>query len=179
MGYSWTSINKGDKILADHWNEVKTNLDDLYNDLQLSQYSWVNFPVASGQIIKYDHLSELRDATDYADDMNYCREHDASQDITINNDEHTGYYSGEDSPYYNNEHYTYKNNYHSGYNSGVNSAQDNPYNSTYNNDEHSTYKSSDYPSVLIGDDNGYHDIDHVGDMGNYDSIIRSPHNYNA
>ena len=137
MGYSWTSISKGDKILTDHWNEIKNNLDDLYSDLQLSSWDWEYFPVSLGSLIKYDHLSELRDATDYADDQNYCRDHNGTYNVTVLDGEDVSFLSGDFGTYYNNQHTTYKNDHNTGYDSG----DDSTYESSHYTGDESTYNS--------------------------------------
>jgi len=144
MGYTWTSVSAGDKILADHWNEIKTNLDSLYSDLDLNTRNWVNFPVSQGSLIKYDHLSELRDATDYADDQNYCRDHDATYNVTVNDGEDATYNSGDKGTYNNN----------------ANSGVDNDHHSTYKGTVNSTYHSSDKGA---DHDSGHNSVDRAHD----------------
>jgi len=117
MGYSWTPISKGDIIKAAHFNEIKNNLEDLYNDLQLDPPSWTYFPVSVGEVILKAHIDELRDKTDYADDMNYCRNYCSGLEITV--------YPGANTGYYGTHKKTQKNNVETGYCSPHNSNADN------------------------------------------------------
>jgi len=135
MGYSWTPINVGDYIKAAHFNEIKDNLEDLYEDLQLAPPSWTYFPVSPGQYIKADHIQELRDKTDYADDMNYCRqENTAKYSTDKSSDEgsyHNDLHSGVDNSYKG----TVKSDYNPGHDGSYDSSVDDGYNSgLYNSD---------------------------------------------
>jgi len=152
MGFSWTPIEVGDEILAAHINEVKTNLDSLYDDLQLSHYNFVELPVNVGDEIKRDQFNEMRAATDYADDMNYCRAHKATYHGTVDNDVNTGVD--------NTDKIGYDSSYDSGYDSALDGTvdgtddygYDGSYNSGVDNNEHRTYYSSYKDEYLSGED---------------------------
>lgn len=60
-------------------------MDDLYSKLSLSPYNWVELPVTA-DVDEFENadFQEMRDAVDYADDMNYCREHDAAYNVSVN-----------------------------------------------------------------------------------------------
>lgn len=159
MGFSWTPINVGDKTKADHYNEVKTNIDTVYSDLALTPRSWTEFPVSVSNHIRSAESQELRTAIDYADDQNYCRDHngtyhapvdsvdkegvDASYDLAIYSGEETGYNPVHDAGIDSDHDEGYDANHCPGYCIGYNQGVDADYRGTnkFTNDadDHTTY----------------------------------------
>jgi len=92
MGFTWSSSGIGEKIFASETQELKTNIDVLYNDLSLSAWSWSNIPATSGTFIESVDIDEIRDAVDFAHDNNYCSGHDATN--------LTGYQTGYELSYF-------------------------------------------------------------------------------
>ena len=84
MGFSWTAINIGDEITAAVIAEMRTHLNTLYGDLDLSTWSWVQSLPTQDQIIPSTQYEEYKDVTDNADDQNYCRTHNAAIELTYN-----------------------------------------------------------------------------------------------
>jgi len=150
MAFTWSyTIASGERILADAINEIKNNLDSLFSWEGVS-WTWQYLPVSAGQIITYNQIKELRDATDYADDHK-CKSdysgYDSSvcstDNSTVNSSEkstvNSGHDSGYDSTYYSNvldyeDTMDYQDNIsvHSGYDSSVNSGECGTYHSGYN-----------------------------------------------
>lgn len=100
MGYAWDPVIQNvTEIAAAHVNQINTNFNSLYTDLELSSYSWAFSPVSVGDQIDFEEWNEFRVAADYADDQNYCRSHDASYNGgddatargTVLSGENTGY----------------------------------------------------------------------------------------
>jgi len=78
-------------------------------------FSWTEDIAVDAQI-KYDALAEIRTNVDYVKDnevanVSYCGSDDASQNSSVDNNEHSGYDSSLNS--------TVDNNQHSGYDGGV------------------------------------------------------------
>jgi len=84
MGFSWTAINIGDEVTATVITEMRTHLNTLYGDLDLSEWSWVQSLPTQDQIIPATQYTEYKDATDNAEDQNYCRTHNAAIQLTYN-----------------------------------------------------------------------------------------------
>ncbi|MEW6106199.1 MAG: hypothetical protein AB1563_07535 [Bacillota bacterium] len=65
--------------MKSHIQEVKNNTNTLYSKLQLSPFSWSYLAnVDALTTIESEHYQEMRNAADYAHDMNYCRGHDST-----------------------------------------------------------------------------------------------------
>lgn len=132
MGFSWTPITQYiTEIAAAHQNEIKENIDIVYSDLDLSQYGWEYLPVNVDDEMLHEHFQEMRDAIDYADDMNYCRSHD------------TGY-NADDDAIARGVVYTAQN---SGYDSGYKAGVDGSYQSGVDGAYRSTVYSGHYSDV--------------------------------
>jgi len=137
MGFSWTEIVQYEtEIAAAHINQVKTNVDSVYADLELPAYNWAYLPVGVGDEIQHEDFKEMRDAIDYADNMNYCRSHDVSymgaDDAVARGTVYTSQKSGYDSGYKAGVDGNYDSGIKSGYNSGYNSGDQNTYRSSVN-----------------------------------------------
>lgn len=150
MGFSWTPITQFvTEIAAAHQNEIKANVDIVYSDLALSQYGWVYLPVSTDEEMLHEHFQEMRDAIDYADDMNYCRSHDtgynaddkATHRATVYSSEKTGYDSTDDI--------------------GVDGAYDSGIQGSYNAGVDEGYDSQVYSGEDVSED-GYDYADHAG-----------------
>ncbi len=137
MGFVWTPITQlVTEVAAAHQNEIKTNVDIVYSDLALPPYGWVYLPAVVDEEIVYEDFKEMRDAIDYADDMNYCRSHDTSYNVddkathraTVHSSQKTGHDSthdvGVDGDYDSGVHSGEKSEYQASYNSGVDSGHD-------------------------------------------------------
>ena len=120
MGFAWTAINVGDEITATVIAEMRTHLNTLYGDLDLSEYSWTNIPVQD-QIIPATQYTEYKEVTDNADDQNYCRTHNITHDSSQNITHDNSLYSDHDSSHLND------------HNTGVNSGQNSSLNSNLSN----------------------------------------------
>ena len=76
ISLSWTQMNNkstGSQVGRLETNELYTNIKMVADGVSGSTWSWSSrFPVSAGDIVTYDHLKELRDATDRADDSNVC-----------------------------------------------------------------------------------------------------------
>ena len=157
MGFSWTSILVGDIELDDIIDEIQTNIETVYSDLLLGAPSWTNLPVNAGDFVKNAQFVEIRNKVDYADDMNYCRQHNAAHDSTFDNDINTGVDSGD--------------------NIGYDASYDLSYDSSHDKSEDASaisgYDSIDYGSNYSTDDAGYDSSDDIGaksgDNGDYNS----------
>ena len=90
MGFSWTTISVGDEVTAAVAAEFRTHLNTLFSDLSLTTYSWTQSVPTQDQIIPAAQFTEFKTATDYADDMNYCRGHDAIHYTTHNGSQDSG-----------------------------------------------------------------------------------------
>ena len=165
MGFSWTNIIRHEtEVAAAHINQVKTNVDSVYTDLELSAYNWLYLPVGVGDEIQHEDFKEMRDAIDYADNMNYCRSHDVSYmgaDDEVargvvytaqNSGYDSGYKAGVDGAYRATVYSTQK----SGYDSSYNYAVDNDHNSGVDSADHTTVcgpvQSGFYAGHYSGDD---------------------------
>lgn len=143
MGFSWTNIIQHEtEIAAAHINQVKTNVDSVYTDLELPAYGWAYLPVSVGDEIQHEDFKELRYAIDYADNMNYCRSHNVS-------------YMGADDAVARGTVYTAQNSgYDSGYKAGVDSNYDSGVDGSYQSGvetyHNSGFDSYDRSSVLSG-----------------------------
>ena len=131
MAFTWTPISKNQRILADHINEIKNNLDTLFHWEGVT-WNWSNLPVSSGGHFTVDAIQELRNATDYAD-AHKCKTdyagHDSGVHSGYNAGDNNGYNSSEDTGHnytvhsneYAHEHATDNGTYDSGQNSTVTS----------------------------------------------------------
>lgn len=90
MSFDWTAIAVGDLVLAAHQNQIKTNVDVVYSDLELTPYNWVYLPVDIGEEIDDADFQEMRDAIDYADTQNYCRSYNLAHVVVDNVTAKTG-----------------------------------------------------------------------------------------
>jgi len=146
MGFSWTTITQYvTELAAAHQNEIKANVDIVYSDLDLSQYDWEYLPVSVDEENLHEHFKEMRDAVDYADDMNYCRSHDTGYNAddqavhraTVYSSQKTGYDAthdvGVDGTYDSGVHSGEKSDYQASYNSGVDVGHDTTVYGDYNN----------------------------------------------
>ena len=160
MGWNWSdNIEEGKAIKKDHFQETKEAINDIANDLEVSEFSWEELPINKGDFIKPDHTQELRDATDYIDDWNYCHGENTSREITYYDSEEDNY-DGTDRGTYNWSRDSFED---SGEDSGVNGTDRGTYNYSRDVDENSdedswrngidvsTYESSQCISVY--DDN--------------------------
>ena len=172
MAFTWTSINKGDVIKADHINEIKNALDSLFSWEGVS-WTWTHLPVSPGQIITYEQFKELRDATDYADDHKCKTEHygyDSGVDSGDNESENSEYlvvdlyinYDVIDDGYLSGHDDTDREGVDNGYNFDAHAYEDSGYNSTHQVTENSPHNSN----VDSGDD-GTHN-------SGYNSPVNSP-----
>jgi len=82
MGFAWTAISIGDEITAAVIAEMRTHLNTLYGNLDLSEWSWVQSIPVQDQIIPATQYAEYKDVTDNADDQNYCRTHNATIELS-------------------------------------------------------------------------------------------------
>jgi hypothetical protein len=99
MAFAWTAVSVGDKFTSGHYNEVQDAVDTLTTALGIAAYAWAIFPVSTGtKIFDLDDTSELRDALDYVYDNNVCVSDNADKDTTVDNDQHSTYNSGTNSP---------------------------------------------------------------------------------
>jgi len=119
MGFDWTSIGTGSTIRVTEFNEFKTNVDTLYGDLELDAPSWTYLPVAASDVGIEGILKEVRTKTDYADDMNSCRNDNVSHDATVD--------TGDDVT----DHATYDGTVDTGDETGVDNSYDVDYKATY------------------------------------------------
>lgn len=111
MAFTWRSIS-GDIEDADH-DEIRDNLDTVLTELGTS-WPWSNISGEGEQTLSAD-VQELRDATDFASEQNYCRFHDSAHDSSVKSTVDTSaldiHYSPHDSNYYNGQdgwdHYLY------------------------------------------------------------------------
>lgn len=77
MAFGWIQdVNIGASIDAADVNEIKDNLDSIYDDLSIDRPTcagagWSELPVSGGETIASAQFQELRAVTDYADD-NKC-----------------------------------------------------------------------------------------------------------
>lgn len=176
MGFSWTSITQYvTEVAAAHQNEIKANVDIVYSDLALSQYDWQYLPVNVDEEFLHEDFKEMRDAIDYADDMNYCRSHDTgynTDDQAVHRATvHSGQKTGHDS--------THDVGVDGDYDSGVHSGQKSEYQASYNSgvDEgHDTTVYSDYDDGILS----WHDADDHGDynLNYYNGQVGTYHNMN-
>lgn len=102
MAFTWTAITAGSTPhMKSHIQEVKNNTNTLYSKLQLSPFSWSYLAnVDALTTIESEHYQEMRNAADYAKDMNYCRGHDATYYSLVDSINRVTVYSGEDSVVY-------------------------------------------------------------------------------
>lgn len=157
MGFGWTAISVGDVLLDDIIDQIQTNVNTVYSDLELSEYSWLELPVDAGDEIDDADFQEIRDAIDYADDQNSCRNHDASYNAADNATAKSGddatAYTGVDNPH----------------NSTVYGSQDNGYDSSYNNGVDAAHDSSVQGTNRSGVDTGHDSTVHSGEDSGVDS----------
>lgn len=84
--------------MKSHIQEVKNNTNTLYSKLQLSPFSWSYLAnVDALTTIESEHYQEMRNAADYAHDMNYCRAYDSTDYGSVDSTNRVTVYSGEDS----------------------------------------------------------------------------------
>lgn len=84
MAFTWTAIGVGTIHLKSHIQEVKNNTNTLYSKLALPTFSWSYLAnVDALTTIETEHYQEMRNAADYAHNMNYCRSYDSSKNGTI------------------------------------------------------------------------------------------------
>lgn len=118
MAFVWSEdVSVGASIDAADVNEVKTNLDTIYDDLSITRNGcgsgagWSEFPVSAGDAITSAQFQEMRDVADYAYD-NKCPGYDSDYNSgvdsdddsgvdgdynsVVNSNEHTGYDNGDD-----------------------------------------------------------------------------------
>lgn len=173
MGFSWTPLVQFvTEIKAAHQNQIKTNIDTVYTDLELSAYGWAYLPVNIGDEILHEHHKEMRDAIDYADDMNYCRAHNTGYDgaddavdrATVYSGQNTGYDSGYQAGVDEGHKYSVDNDYHSSYHSGQKSGYDSSYNAGVDSSNYITHKSGFESNVQSGE-NGSYNLDYNSDVG--------------
>ena len=155
MGFSWTNIVQYvTEVKAAHINQVKTNVDSVYTDLELSAYNWLYLPVSVGDEMQHEDFKEMRDAIDYADDMNYCRSHNASYMGTDYTDHRGTVYTGENTGY------------DSGYLAGVDGNYDSGYDSAHKSYAKASVQSGDNTHHLTDDKKSnfpsYNKTHHVG-----------------
>lgn len=165
MGFDWTAIIIGTIGYAAHMNQMKTNIDVVYVDLELDLYAWSEMPVSIGSFLDDADFQELRDAIDFAKDQNTCRNHDADYDLADNATAKVGVdttaYTGADSPHRATVYSNQDSGYDSTYNYGVDSSYDSSVNGTYNSGVDSGYDSQ----VYSNEDSGYessNDETHAG-----------------
>lgn len=126
MAFAWTPIGAGTIHLKSHIQEVKNNTNTLYSKLQLSPFAWSYLAnVDALTTIESEHYQEMRNAVDYAHDMNYCRAYDASDNGTIDSTNRATVNSG------------YNGSIYSSYNTGVFSGDRNSVNSSHNSSVYS------------------------------------------
>jgi len=142
MAFTWTSISVGDVIKADHINEIKNALDTLFAWEGVT-WTWQYLPVSAGQIITYEQIKELRDATDYADDHKCVTEHatyNSGVDTAENSPENSEYLAVDLDINYD----VIDDGHLRGYDSTDREGVDSGYNTTAYVTEHSTYCGTDY-----------------------------------
>ncbi|MHA1286143.1 MAG: hypothetical protein ACTSPB_01945 [Candidatus Thorarchaeota archaeon] len=149
MGFTWVqSIKPGAGSSQAIMKELKDNVDAVYSDLQLSPFNWSELADTEKITqIDEDDIKELRDAIDYADDMNYCREHDATYYVTYHDDENTTYEAANDAGIDGTYYTTYDNDEHVTVKSGDNSGYDSTDNVTYKNDDDGTVYASYFAGI--------------------------------
>lgn len=99
MAFTWTPITAGSTLhLKSHIQEVKNNTNTLYSKLQLSPFAWSYLAnVDALTTIESEHYREMRNAADYAKDMNYCRSYDSTDNGTVDSGEYSSVDTGDDS----------------------------------------------------------------------------------
>jgi len=170
MAFTWTSISVGDVIKADHINEIKNALDTLFAWEGVT-WTWQYLPVSAGQIITYEQIKELRDATDYADDHKCVTEHatyNSGVDTAENSPENSEYLAVDLDINYD----VIDDGHLSGYDSTDREGVDSGYNTTAYTTEHSTYCGTH----LVTEHATYNDTVRSADDGTYNSTYNSPVN---
>ncbi|MBA7715388.1 hypothetical protein ES703_124430 [subsurface metagenome] len=181
MSFEWSEkIGVGASIDNEDLNEIKTNLDSIYDALGITRAGcgsgagWVNLPVSDLEAVDNEHHQELRDVADYAYEHkcpSYCSGENVSEDSGENtgycSGQNTGAKSGDDGAYcgtHNSSQLTGHLNIHYDIHDtivkAINKTSDNP-----------TYKSSDYPSdnpTYKGSDNPSYFGDDLGSYYHYD-----------
>ena len=180
MGFAWTAITQFvTEIDAAHSNQFKTHLDTLYTDLDLPAYDWLYLPVNAGDEIKHAEYQEMRVATDYADDMNFCRAHntghdgaddevaDASINGAYNVGVDSGYKIGVDAANYSGDQNSYNAGVDGAYNSVYYSGEKSGHDATYNAGVDSGYRSTVHSGQKTGVDAAYNSDEKSGHDATY------------
>lgn len=142
MSFTWKS-EPGKLIRAEHINEVRININTLLTDLGLPLYSWDKVPVNKDDLVNFEVLEEIRNATDYSEDENYCHTHNVTQN-SLHRTSHFGTYrnnveTGNDAT----DHLSYNNNRDTGHQSNNNtSVRATPHRSIHNTGYYITYRSN-------------------------------------
>ncbi|MHA1286999.1 MAG: hypothetical protein ACTSPB_06285 [Candidatus Thorarchaeota archaeon] len=171
MGFEWQeSIKPGSGNSQAIMKELKDNIDAVYSDLQLSPFSWTSLADTEKITqIDEDDIKELRDAIDYADDMNYCRSHDATYFVTYYDDEHSTYRSSYDAGVDTGYNVTYYNDEHT----SVLSSENSGYDATYNSNVLGGHDETVYSTADANYKGTYHSGVDSGDKGYYCSTDKS------
>jgi hypothetical protein len=78
MGYSWISVTADDVNQDEIFDEIHANIDSVLSSLEASAaWPWT-YDAESGLKIDNTHMSEIELAVEYADSINYCRDHNNS-----------------------------------------------------------------------------------------------------
>jgi len=153
MSFTWTA-QPGKLIKAQHINEVRTNIDAMLSSLGLPAYSWSKVPVSPDDLVDFEVLGDVRSATDYSDDENYCQTHN----VTENSPHRTSHFG------------TDNNNVETGNNATNHSNYNNNVDTGHQTNNNSTVRSLPHHSI--------HRTTHYGTYyNNHDATNRnSPHN---
>lgn len=162
MGFDWTAITQNVTIiLAAHQNEIRTNINTVYDDLELDHYAWVYLPVDIGEEIDDADFQEMRDAIDFADEQNTCRNHDVAYDLDDNAIAETGddgiVHTGADS------------NYNPGYDGTNNPGVDTDYDSSVDGTNRVGVDTGHDSTVYSGEDSGVDNGHEASAVGTYDT----------
>ena len=157
MSFTWTSISVGTILRGNHWNEIKTNIDTLANNLGIATYNWTRFPVSAGDSVDDLDISELRSAVDYIYDNNVCIADHATHHVAVDNSQLSFNLNSNCSNYDSSDDITI----HGSYNEAVDSSQ--------NTGDYATHDST----VDSGDDATINDTQYSGDYSTYDSTVNN------
>lgn len=137
MGFSWTSISTGQIISEAEFIEIRNNINTVLSSLNTS-WTWTN-TADGGFVIGAAFTNELRDAVDYADEMNYCRTENITENTTYqgtadnleDSTNDSGYYGTENSLEYSGQEGSIYNDQNTGVYGGYCPGYDSSWDGTY------------------------------------------------
>jgi len=173
MAFTWSSLKVGDMPKKGDIDEIRQNIESLYNQLGRG-YQWkYNENAVKGNMYEYDRIKELRDALDYLDSIkcNDCSAYNSFELVAAyplaNDGYDSGVYGGYDSTVYSGD----DNNAYSGNDSNQHGAyfvQQNAANDSGNDfsADGSYYTGDNYEA-----NSGAFDLEYTGDNNTYDDNV--------